>query len=179
MRRRYKLLLGFFLTAVLLAQSPLVELSKKEKERRKKVKKNTKVITNETLLQLNVYSSSLEVRGGLKEEVSGSGKTEKKSTQKEDKYKDPKYWKNLKLKIETEIRELEAKIKKLRDDVNFLSNQFLLEDRPIERGQVKSRLEEARGLLNQALKQLESKKKELENLYREARKKGVPPGWLR
>ena len=177
MRKEFRLFLVFALASLLLAQSPLVELSKKEKERRKKVKKTTKVITNETLLQLNYYSSSLRVQGGAKEEETISKSSKRKK--EEDKYKDPNYWKNLKLKIETEIRDLEAKIKKLRDEVNFLSNQFLLEDRPMERGQVKNRLEEARGLLNQALKELEAKKKELENLYREARKKGVPPGWLR
>ncbi len=171
-----RILLSLILISGLFAQSALVELSKREKERRRKIKKHSVVITNETLKQMGSFSPSLQVKGSGAETSSAPART---TSLEEEKYKDPNYWKTMKANILRQIRELEEKIKKLRSDINFLSTQFLLEERPFERSNVKSRLEEAKGLLNQALKQLQEKKKELERLYREARRRGVPPGWLR
>ncbi len=171
-----KFLISLLLISGLFAQSALVELSKREKERRRKIKKPSVVITNETLRKMGSFTPSLQVKGSAAEASSAPARA---TSPQEEKYSDPNYWKTMKANIMRQIRELEEKIKKLRSEVNFLSTQFLLEERPFERNNVKSRLEEAKGLLNQALQQLKEKKKELEKLYREARRRGVPPGWLR
>ncbi len=172
--RRFALLL---IIGFLLSQSPLVELSKKEKKRRKKSVK-TKVITN---VDLGRSTSSLNILGKAyspSTETAGTKEFPEK-TLKPGQKKDKKWWSGRRKAIYEKINKLRKKIQELNTKVNGLSNQFLLEQRPFAQARVKEELEKAKGALQQAKADLANAEKELENLYNEARKEGIPPGWIR
>jgi len=172
--RRFVLLL---MVGFLFSQSPLVELSKKEKERRKKIIK-TKVVTNENL---GKSTSSLNILGKAyspSTKTAGEGEFLEK-TQTFRQKRDHKWWSERKKAMDEKINKLRKKIQELNTKVNGLNNQFLLEQRPFTQARVKEELEKAKGALQQAKADLANAKKELESLYNEARKEGVPPGWIR
>lgn len=162
------------LAGVLFSQSSLVELSRKEKERRKKIKQ-TRVITNEDLKKgagvINVIgTSSSVVSTKPPQETSAEGKSKKR---------EKAWWAEQSKTLKERIKKLENKIKELELKVNSLSTQFLIEQRPFEHARVKSELERAKGELIRARNELKAAEKELEALYDKARKEGIPPGWVR
>ncbi len=163
----------FLLMGFLLSQSPLVELSKKEKERRKKIK-TAKVITNADLGK--APRPSVIIKGGKSSlpAVMGEESEGEKSTKKTK-----EWWVSRKRKLEEKIASLKKKIQELQQKVNALSTNFLIEQRPIAQQRVKSALEKAKGQLEAAKKELAEAEKALEKLYEDARKAGIPPGWLR
>ncbi len=164
----------FVLGAFLLAQSPLVELSKKERERRKRVKA-VKVITNQDLGKApkpSLVTSAAPERGGKEGEVNEGALSKGKK-------KDRNWWASRKKALEEKIASLKKRIEELQRRVNALTTGFLIEQRPMAHQKVKSELEKAKGELERARKELEKAKKELEDLYEKARKAGIPPGWLR
>ena len=161
------------LVGLLLGQSPLVELAKKEKQRRKK-EKAVKVITNEDLTKApapSVVISGIRYSPSTAEGVKPEGKLSQK--------KDKKWWASRKKKLEEKISSLKRKIEELQKKVNALTTGFLIEQRPIAHQRLKDELEKTKGALEKAKKDLEKTRKELEKLYEEARKAGIPPGWLR
>ncbi len=168
-----RILTIFLLAGFLLSQSPLVKLSKKEKERRKKVKVS-RVITNQDLGK--TPPPSVIVKGvrsstpaGGKEELDGK-KSPKKSKE---------WWLSRKRNLEEKIASLKKRIQELERQLNNLNTTFLIEQRPLAHQRVKSTLEKVKGQLEAARKELAQAQKDLERLYEEARKAGIPPGWLR
>ncbi len=166
--------ISLILTAgLLLGQSPLVELSKKEKQRRKK-EKAVKVITNEDLGKAPSPSVSISGARYSPSPEEGIGKAVKSPRKK-----DRKWWVSRKKKLEEKIASLKRKIEELQKKVNTLTTGFLIEQRPIAHQRLKDELEKTKGALERAKKDLEKARKELDKLYEEARKAGIPPGWLR
>ena len=157
----------------LIGQSPLVELSKKEKQRRKK-EKAVKVITNEDLAK--APAPSVIVSGiGYSPSSAEGGKEEGQASRKKDK----KWWASRKKKLEEKIASLKKRIEELQKKVNALTTGFLIEQRPMAHKRLKEELEKTKGELEKAKKELEKARKELDKLYEQARKAGIPPGWLR
>ncbi len=163
----------FLLVGFLLSQSPLVELSKKEKERRRRIK-TTKVITNADLGKAPRPSVITKRAKSFLPRVSGGESEGEKSPKKKR-----EWWISRKRKLEEKIASLKRKIQELQQKVNSLSTNFLIEQRPIAQQKVKSALEKAKGQLEAAKRELAQAKKALDKLYEEARKAGIPPGWLR
>ncbi len=171
-----RFIIFILLGGILVAQSSLVELSKKEKERRKKIKQ-TKVITNDDLKNT---PGGINVIGTSSRTVNPSTKAPKETSGKKGHQKGSReWWAEQSRIIREKIARLKNKIKELELKVNSLSTQFLIEQRPFEHARVKSELEKAKGDLLRAKNELKKAEQELEALYNKARKEGIPPGWLR
>lgn len=167
-----KRIILFLMIGFLMAQNPLVELSRKEKKRREKIKAS-RVITNDDLKGL---PPALSASAKSSSAVSNIPSGEKPASSKK---KDEQWWRQQSKAIRDKIAKLEEEIKKLQLKVNSLSMRFLIEQRPFEHQKVKEELEKAKGDLLRAKKELEKAKQELEALYEKARKEGIPPGWIR
>lgn len=160
----------------------LVEIQKKEMKRRKKTKKAKYVLTNSSLVHLSVgkrkisFTKSESEEGKITSEKKNS-KTEKKKTP--DPKTTEKYWKR-KIRISNEkILKLEEKITKTQLELNKAQTDYLTLSIPSHINDAKTRMDLLSSKLGKFRKQLELANVEKENIYEEARKSNVPPGWLR
>jgi hypothetical protein len=167
----FLLLLG--LTVGPISAQSLVDLAKKEKERRSKNKTpETKVITERDLQSHGRLPETLPLTTPTEEEGSedatGGGDEGEGQEEEQDETQSPEYWQQRVEGVNKKIQDLEEQLNSpdmtwnegLRDDVNPLGQRNL------------SRRQELENQLAQA-------RAELETIQEEARRAGVPPGWVR
>jgi hypothetical protein len=149
------------------AQS-LAEVAKKEKDRRDKNKEEaTRVITDRELAQSfgTLPPATTVSSAAAPEGEGGSGETENE-TENADDTKTPEYWQN--------------RVKATKDKIAKLEQDLQSEDW----GEGQRMNVDPRGQNNLATRQkaeqdLAAAKAELEAIRAEARRAGVPPGWVR
>ncbi len=166
----FLLLLG--LTVGLSSAQSLVDLAKKEKERRSKNQTpETKVITDRDLQSHGRLPETLPTTTPTEEgseDAAAGGDEGEDQEGEEDETQDPEYWRQRVEGVNKKIQDLEEQLNSpdmtwnegLRDDVNPLGQKNL------------SRRQELENQLAQA-------RAELETIQEEARRAGVPPGWVR
>jgi hypothetical protein len=167
-----------FVSAVASAQS-LVDVAKKEKQRREKNKADsTRVITDRELnggyggglpassSQASTQASSQTASSGENADASGAAKDDAKADQAQDPTKTQEYWQNRVKGAKDKITKLEAQLK----SEDWGQGQRVGVD---PRGQTNL------GDREQAEQQLAAARSELDAIQAEARRAGVPPGWVR
>jgi len=157
----------------------LGDVAKKEEERRKQVKKPAKVITNEDLSPGAAASAPPTPAPAAKEDAKPDQKKDQAAKDDKDPAKDKEYWagrmKQLQVALDRDTTYSEA----LQSRVNALTTDFVNRDDPVQRGQISSDRQKALGELNRLKEQIVADKKAIADLEEEARRAGVPPGWLR
>ena len=157
---------------------PLGDVAKKEEERRKQVKKPAKVITNDDL-------KSAPAPDAAPPPPAAASKDQPKTDEKkdDDKAKDPAkdqaYWsgrmKQLQVALDRDTTYSEA----LQSRINALTTDFVNRDDPVQRGKIGDDRKKAVAELDRLKQQIIDDKKAIADLEEEARRAGVPPGWLR
>ena len=174
-----------FSTSLLFSQS-LVEVAKKEKERRARLKgKTTKVITNDDLKKgkkktaLTVMNSQFPKKSPIQEEKSKL----KVSTEKEASLTaipdDEKLFREKKAALEVKLKKANELASLLFLKVNSLWQELNSMDDMTSRDSILKEMEETQRNLETAQKEEATAKEELAKFLAEARKIGVPPGWIR
>ncbi len=167
----------------LTAKDDLVELQKKERKRRKKIKKSVIKITDENIHELAKKSirkiSRISTDGS--NTLSGQPLSARKNNYEGEGNikKNKEYWGKERLRIENNIKFYEKKVKLLTNRLNKLSDDYLIMDLPTSKEQIRIDMEKTRIELSKSKQQIPYFKKKLEELHDKARKEGVPPGWLR
>jgi hypothetical protein len=168
--------------APIRAQS-LGQVARKEEERRKATKHTGKVYTNVDLTPVAAPASDPGVvsaapaSGGTTQEV----KSAEPRTPADENVpaKDQAYWskrmKDLRDQIERDTTYIEA----LQTRVNSLTADFTSRDDPVQRARIGTDRQKAIAELDRLKKSLEEGRKAVSSLEDEARRAGVPPGWLR
>ena len=137
------------------AQTPsLGELAKQEQERRKTQKTPAKV-----------YTKATEAK-----------QDEKKPAEDE---KDEAWWKNRINQVREDQRRNEMFAEALQTRINSLSTDFVNRDDPFQRAKIGEDRDKAIAELARVKADVDRAKKQIEDIEEEARKAGVPPGWLR
>jgi hypothetical protein len=159
------------------AQS-LGAVADKEEARRKRVAKPGKVYTNETL-----------GRGGeAAPPASGSapatGATPKpqdppKPAPEDDRKKDEAHWRGRITKARDGLQRARMFQEALQTRINSLSADFTSRDDPAQRALVAQNRQKALAELERVTSEISAFEKEIRDIEEEARKAGVPPGWLR
>ncbi|MFQ6069070.1 MAG: hypothetical protein ACE5LC_00935, partial [Candidatus Aminicenantales bacterium] len=176
-----------FSSSLLLSQS-LVEIAKKEKERRARLKgKTVKVITNADLRRMKGKASVSVMRIQPPEkEKSTPPKEEKVKSQTSPAEKDfSSEWMNEELfrkkknSLFQNLEKAKEYVSLLETKLNGLWQEFNTMDDVISRDAILREMEETRQKIKKAKEEEEKARKELDKFLKEARKKGVPPGWLR
>lgn len=173
-----------FLVSVSFAEdSPLVKAAKREKARRNKVKAQ-KTFTNKDIEDFKAKNKDTEavVEGENQgeEAVDEAPAEETPEPQAEDKTNDEEYWKGRYNETAEDLRAAEEKLQKLQEEMNGLRIAFYAEqDGVAGRPKINSEIERQFEEIEAAKKKVEDSKQALENLEEEARKAGVPPGWVR
>jgi len=184
-----------FAIAVGLSASPaasgqtLGEVAKKEAERRKTQPQTGKVYTNKDLpasaQKPATANPSTEAPAQTPTDpvAAATGQKAEDAKAPGDKpqgdQKDQAYWKNRMATAREELRRSEMFAEALQTRVNTLNKDFNSRDNPAQRSAIGADRTEALNELTRVKQDVERGKKQLTDIEEEARKAGVPPGWVR
>lgn len=173
------------------AQS-LGEVAKKEEERRKAVKASGKVYTNDDLRRYPSALPPAPVEGGATGAVDpaapadpvAAAKAEgipapEKVPEKAGEKRDEAWWKNRIMSAREQLRRNEGFVEAMQTRVNSLTNDFYARDDPAQRAQIWSQRTAALEEIDRLTQEIAGQKKAIADIQEEARREGVPPGWLR
>jgi hypothetical protein len=166
---------------------PLAEVAKKEEARRKTTKKATRVITNANLgaNEVNLPPRSMPSFAGSATATPSNtspgsptipgGKVEPPNPAQ----KDQAFWQGRMKTAMDDLNRTEMFAGSLQTKINSLRTDFTNRDNRVEREKIQQELNTSLAELERLNKEVEQKRKAISALEEEARKAGVPPGWLR
>ena len=179
------------------AQS-LADVATAEAARRKTVKSTGKVYTNESLGEAPATSpapSSAKATEGTPADAKATEGTpaDAKATEgkpadaaakpEEKKAIDPekteKFWKDRAATIQQSLSRNKLLLEALQTQVNGMNAEFMNTDDPGQRDLLQARLQRATGELQRVQQDVDKQTKAAIDLQEEARKAGVPAGWVR
>jgi hypothetical protein len=182
-----KPVLAILLGAVLLAgtsaraqQTPtLGELALKEQERRKALKASGagKVLTNQDLPRGVAPATPAPGTPGAAAAKPGTEPTDKDKP--EEPPKDEAWWKQRINQEREGLRRNEMFADALQTRINSLTTDFASRDDPYQRARIGEDRAKAILEMDRVKAEIEETRKKIAEIEEEARKAGVPPGWLR
>jgi hypothetical protein len=184
------LLAGALLTLAIPASAQsLGELAKKEAERRKAAAPASKTYTNADLKQVPTPSGTAKegseaIKADAKADDAAkpSDKAEPEkvdSTKPPEPAKDEAYWKGRITSAREDVRRNEAFKEALQTRVNALSADFANRDDPYQRAKIADDRQKALAEMARLTQDIDKGNKLIAEIEEEARRAGVPPGWIR
>jgi hypothetical protein len=161
----------------------LADVARKEEARRKTIPEAAKVYTNKDLnAQPSGPAPPANAKAGDAAKDTGA-KDAKDSKDAADKdkssVKDKAYWSGRLAKLQEEVDRDEASALALQMRINSLTADFVNHDEPGQRVMTERDRSKAIADLARLTKAITDNKKSIADLDEEARRAGVPPGWLR
>jgi hypothetical protein len=161
------------------AQS-LADVARAEDARRKNVSKPAKVYTNDSLKP--DFTASVPTNTSPKEPAATQvpsvnlpgGKSEPQPPAK-----DQAYWSGRISAARQALERSRMFADALQSKINALTTDFVNRDDPAQRSQLELERQRAVAELERVKKEMTAQTAEIANIEEEARKAGVPPGWLR
>jgi hypothetical protein len=170
------------------AQS-LADLSKQEEDRRKRIKAPAKVYTNKDLGSVPAAPPAeppADLKGDPakgpekgKEKDAGKEKGQEKDAAKPADQKDQAYWSGRVKALQSQLDRDESFAEALQSRINALSTDFANRSDPAQRAVIDRDRTKALSELDRLKQAIQNDKKAVTDLQDEARRSGVPPGWLR
>ena len=160
------------------AQNPtLGEIAKKEQERRKTTTGTAKgkVLTNKDLPP-SAQQPAPATPAAVPAPEQKPAEVQKPAGEPE---KDETWWKQRITQVREALRRNEAFAEALQSRVNALSADFVNRDDPFQRAKIGEDRQKALMEMERVKAEIVENKKQIEDIEEEARKAGVPPGWLR
>ena len=165
----------------------LVELKKKEEERRKKTEKPKVSITDDNIGKIVVTNKSysfmkIETETALQTTAVGDSEgaaVETAVTATADETKNPEYWKTQKKAVEDRIKELRDGMARDELTLNKLWTDFYVQGKADQQLQLKVQISQLSSQIENNKDFLRRAETDLNNLFERARKGGIPPGWMR
>ena len=166
------------LQAGVFAQS-LAEVAKAEEARRKTVKMRAKIYTNDDLGGTPATSAAPAPPAALSPAKAADPTAKPEQEKPVDPAKTEKYWKDRAASIQQSLSRNKLLLEALQSQVNGLNAEYLNTDDPGQRDLVQARVQRATGELQRVQQDIEKQTKAAADLQEEARKSGVPAGWVR
>jgi hypothetical protein len=166
----------FALTGVAAAQS-LGDVAKQEAARRKAVATAGKVYTNDSLRP--EPSAAAPAVPAAAPAASTPDKPADKREASQDQKKDEAYWKQRIAAERTALSRAQLFAESLQSRINALTNDFSARDDPFQRNQIGQDRQKAMAELDRVRKEIADHTKAITDIQEEARKAGVPAGWVR
>ena len=163
-------------TAPLLAQS-LADIARKEEERRKMLKEPAKVYTNKDLGAVPPAPPPVETP--VLEAAKDADKADKAEGEDEKVVKDQAYWAGRAKDLQTQLDRDQSFADALQSRINALTADFTARDDPAQRSVIERDRQKALAELDRLTQAIKSDLKAIADFEDEARRAGVPPGWLR
>ena len=178
-------LLGFALTS---AQG-LGDIAKREDARRKQVKTPAKVYTNEDLRGGDTGSAApaptpvnqAPAQNAAPPAAPAAGEKPKdgEKAAADDPKKTEAYWKDRMAKARADLDRAKTFADALQSRINALTTDFAARSDPAQRAQIGNDRQKALAELDRVKKEIEANTKAIADIQEEARKTGVPAGWVR
>jgi hypothetical protein len=176
------LLLSFGAVAPVAAQS-LADVARQEQERRKAIKKPSKVLTNKDLGSVPgpVTTTTTAPDGGATTpaEAAGQKPAEGAAAAPGEPVKDQAYWSGRWTSLQTQISRNQTFAVALQSRINALANEYTNQGDGVQQQAIAAERQKTIDELNRVNKQIADDKKAAADLQEEARRAGAPPGWLR
>ena len=176
-------------TATALQAQSLAEVAQKEAARRKEVKGVARVITNKDLPNVPPATAAppdqtvaaaappvgadAAVPGAAAAKDDGAGKTDAKDQRNE------KYWRDRLAAAKSKVAENLVLVDALLSRINALTTEFVNRDDPAQRAAIANDRERAVAELAARKKAVVDGSAAIADIAEEARRAGVPAGWLR
>jgi hypothetical protein len=171
----------------------LGDVAKKEEERRKHVQPAGKVYTNKDLGAVPpatpppaTGSAAPEEKTGAaasKPEAATGGKDDQSATGKDaakgGDAKGQAYWAGRRKSLQEALDRDQTFADAMQSRINALTTDFVNRDDPAQRSTIERDRQKAVAELDRLRKQIAADRKAIDDLEDEARRAGVPPGWLR
>jgi hypothetical protein len=168
--------------ATMFAQS-LADVAKKEEERRKGVKEAGKTYTNSDLKTVPPATAQTgQTPADASKPAAETAEKDKKDApgdKDKDKSKDKDYWAGRMKELRAQLERDQTYADALQSRINQLTTDFVARDDPAQRGVIARDKQKAIDELNRLKQAIIDEKKAISDLEDEARRAGVPPGWLR
>ena len=160
------------------AQS-LADVAQKEEARRKAVKPATKVITNKDLSAVPPPPAVTPPDDAKAAEDAKAAKPAEPGAADKGPVKDQAYWSGRMKELRAQVDRDQLYADALQTRINSLTADFVNRDDPAQRGVIERDRQRAVGELERLTKAIVDGKKAIADFEEEARRAGVPPGWLR
>ena len=171
-------LAGMGMSTPLRAQS-LAEVAKKEEERRKHVTAPAKVYTNKDLTAVPGGTPAPPPAASAQPPAGASAAAEAPAKQDKGPVKDQAYWSGRRKALQDKLDRDESFLLALQTRINSLAADFVNRDDPAQRAVIERDRLKAIADLGRLRQEIAAGKTALSDLEEEARRAGVPPGWLR
>ena len=164
-------------------------MARKEQDRRKAIQKPSKVITNKDLAAVPPSMGSMPATPGAgatpepggTSPVAGSGGPAPSTgiDTTADRAKEQAEWSGRFKALQTQLERDETFATALQSQINALTTQYVNQADPVQQAKVATDRQKALDELNRLTKAIADDKKAIADFQEEARRGGVPPGWLR
>ncbi len=178
-------LCAFVFPCLAAAQNPsLAEIAKREAERRKTVKQSDKVITAKDLPESarKPAAGPAAAAGDSADATTPETGAEKPAAETQatgDSPKDENYWRSRMTQAQESVRRNETFAEALQSRINGLTLDYAAEPNQIQRIKIGDDRQKALDELTRVKRDIDLGKQQIADIEDEARKAGVPPGWLR
>lgn len=153
----------------------LGELARKEQERRKAMKAAGKVISNADLPKINSAATPKTLP-----EATAPAKPEAEPKPKPaEEARDEAWWRQRMSGLREDLRRNEMFAEALQTRINSLTNDFASRDDPYQRARIAEDRQKAMAEMDRVKGDMDLQKKKISEAEEEARRAGVPPGWVR
>ena len=168
--------------AVSVGAQSLADVAKREEIRRKQVKKPSRVVTNKDLKAPDHPPPPPPPAAEAQPPPTGPAAApgeESPATDEEKLAKDEQAWRQRMTDARQALDRSQMYLDALQSKINALWADFTARDDPGQRAQLETERKRALAEFERVKIEIEANKKALVDLEEEARKAGVPPGWLR
>jgi len=190
--------IGFLTLAVFVssasaqAQSPLAEAARREAERRKAMQAAPATYTNDDLAKLPVRATPVPPRPAATDVTTlGAAGTQTPPAAAAEAGaaapgaaaapgpRDEKYWRERITTARANLSRAEIFAESLQSRINALSTDFVNRDDPAQRQRIAEQRQRALDELARVTAEVTAFKQQIAEIEDEARRLGLPPGWLR
>ena len=171
-------------SATILTAQSLADVAKREAERRRAIGTAGRVYTNDNLTGTAASPPQVAAREPLDLPPSvpssrPSAIAVKPIVGSVTAAESESAWRGKVTAVREALSRAEIMVEALQSHVNALTTDFVNRDDPAQRAALASRREQALGELERVRKEMEGHTATLAAIHDEARRAGVPPGWLR
>ena len=183
MRRLSAIALTVTMVSTVAAQS-LGDLAKQEAARRKEVKSSGKVLTNDSLRSVPVSSPPPVTSGQSPAPAGGQASAAPAATTAEKPKPEPgpkseQAWRERMQAARDALQRSQMFADALQSQINGLTADFAARDDPAQRAVVADNRQKALAELDRVKSDIVQQTKAIADIQSEARRAGIPPGWLR
>jgi hypothetical protein len=164
-----------------LAQPPrsLGEAAQKEALRRSATPRSTALLSNlgqPPEIPLSAMVQAAQTAGGA---AGADQKKDETGKEKEETKKDETWWRNRITAAREALAQSERNVQALDSRINALQRDVVNLDNPVQRNKARQELQTAMADQEQARRAVEASRQAIVSIQDEARRDGVPPGWVR